>query len=166
MALATWDTTLATLPPAIQTRELSPIKQDTLAAEPYWAEMQSIDVPWKTAALARISALEIQGRDVPGLGDLRPTEEAASQLRRCINSVTLHSLPIPHVVPLSGRGIQLVWQSGARAIEVTSFADGEIVLEPLENGEINEEISADAPELLLKWLVKAPRAHEGHATAR
>lgn len=125
--------------------------------ESYWFTCSASDAAWKTAALSRISSLE-QGKSAPGFGNLRPSEQAAAQIRLCVSEIALESLPLPTVVALTGNGIMLVWQSGRRKVEATAFADGEVVLEALENGENAEGIPTEKPEVLLKWLIGRPEA--------
>lgn len=142
---------LATLPPIVEIRELTPVQKSSIETKSYWYIYSASDAPWKTTALTRISNLE-QGKSAMGFGNLRPSEQAAAQLRRCVVDIGLESLPLPTVVPLSGSGIMLSWQSGRRKVEATAFADGEIVLEALEDGD-NPRIPTDRPEGLLKWLI-------------
>jgi hypothetical protein len=158
---------LATIPPAIEIRETQPVTTQHVVSDLYWTACSLRDnyrfAPWKTAAFSGIAALE-QGKNVPGLGDFRVSDQTARELRLRINEIAVDSLPIPTVVPLSGRGIMLSWESGARTVEITAFADGEIVVEAI--GEHAPEAELTELETLLKWLIKTPEIQHAHATAR
>jgi hypothetical protein len=160
---------LASLPPAIEIRDFRRNVPIRFATELFWCQADAVKaaegVSWKTVAFSRISDLEY-GKQVAGAGDFRASEQAAGQLRLYLNRIPLKSLPIPSVVPLSGRGIMLTWQSGVRAVEVTSFADGEIVLDALENDQTKEELSDRDAESVLAWLVNSSEIQRPHATAR
>ena len=159
---------LATLPPSIEIREFTRTTPVSFAAEPFWAQSgisRVLESSWKAVAFSRIAALE-QGKNIPGAGDFRASEQAAGKLRLYVDKISIQSLPIPQVVPLSGSGTLLVWKSGSKAVEITAFADGEIVPEAFENREPNEQFSQSDPQTLVEWLVKAPEIQRPHATTR
>jgi hypothetical protein len=52
------------------------------------------------------------------------------------------------------------WKNASRAVEITVFADGDVVREAFENREFNEELSQEEPDSLFCWLVSgSPRVH-------
>jgi len=159
---------LATLPPVIELRDAPPRPQIRNAAIPVWSELHRVRIQqssWKSVAFSRITALE-QGKNIAGAGDFRPSERAAGQLRLYVDHIALESLPMPSIIPLSGRGIMLTWQSGIRAVEVTSFADGEIVAEARENNETICDLPMSDPDSILLWMVMSPETKRPYVKAR
>lgn len=160
---------LATLPPMVEVREA--YKRSDYASPSvfvFWA-MQGSTPPsfgsWKSDVFDRIAKLE-RGRSVPGLGNLRLSEEAARQLCLQVDAVAIQSLPFPSIVPLSGEGAQVDWRSGTRTVEVTAFADGELVFEATEAGTSVELTGVESLDAYLKWLVGHPSISKQYATAR
>ena len=147
---------LATLPPAVEIVEEFQSSRPILnLSAPYWTDTGFTDEPsWRTTAFWKISAFRSKGRDVPGLGNLRPSDQAALKLRKLLNSIRIQSLPLPTVAPVSGGAIFVSWKNGAKSVEVTAYDDGEIVLEGLVNQDLNEEISETDLASMLNWLVQ------------
>lgn len=160
---------LATLPPSVEIREevtRSEVKAPSAAG--FWAQQGRIDQglgsSWKNELFSRIGRLEI-GASAPGFGNFAVSENAADQLRLELAGISIQSLPYPSVVALSGQGVQIDWQSGTRSVEVTAFADGELVFEALEAGNA-VELQEDSLESHLKWLVSVPQSRHEYAAAR
>ena len=160
---------LATLPPSVEIREevrRSDIEAPSSAG--FWVQQGRIDIgigsSWKNELFSRIGKLQT-GAAVPGFGNFAVSENAAGNLRLELAGVSLQSLPYPSVVALSGQGVQIEWQSGTRAVEITAFADGELVFEALEAGH-PAELHESSLESLLKWLVSVPRHRHEYAPAR
>jgi hypothetical protein len=160
---------LATLPPSVEIREevkRSDVKTPSDAV--FWAQEGRSDIGfgsyWKNEVFSRIGKLEL-GVEAPGFGNFAVSGNAAGQLRLELAGISLKSLPYPSVVALSGQGVQIDWQSGTRAVEVTAFADGELVFEALDAGS-----SVDLPdaslESCLRWLVRVPQSRHKYAEAR
>lgn len=156
---------LATLPPAIEIVEAfkSGLERpkDSFTGprrnltEPYWAVSgPSQQSPWKLTAFSKISMLRNTGKAVPGLGDFRVSDQAATELRKLIREIEIESLPLPTVAPVSGGAIFVSWQSGVKSVEATAYHDGEIVVEALENRRLNEEKSKGDLPSILWWLVQ------------
>lgn len=158
-----------TLPPTIEVRE--DYKRSDYASPSsfiIWA-MRSATTPsfgsWKSYVFARIAKLE-RGPSVPGLGNLQVSEQAVSQLRLQLAEVSIQSLPYPSVVPISGQGVYMDWRSGTRAVELTAFADGELVFEATEAGNSVELQGIDRLDSYLKWLLGMPQTTPQYAPAR
>jgi hypothetical protein len=161
--------TLMTLPPTVEVRE--DYKRSDYASPSgfvFWA-MRSGTTPsfgsWKSDVFARIAKLE-RGPSVPGLGNLRVSEQAAGQLRLQLADVSIHSLPYPSLVPISGQGAHMDWRSGTRTVELTAFADGELVFEATEAGNTVELQGSDRLDSYLKWLLGLPQMTPQYAPAR
>ena len=125
----------------------------------YWSEPRRQNTPpaWKVILFSKISDLEISGTNVPGLGDFRITPEAASSLRKKLNSVVWMSLPIPVVSALSGGGIIATWTSGNRLLEMTTYADGEIICEAMEDGRVKDALGEFDVPTAVRWLITPQR---------
>lgn len=161
--------TLATLPPTVEIREAyKESKYDSPSGFVVWA-VQGSTAPsigsWKSEVFARIAKLE-RGPSVAGLGNLRVSDDAARQLRLQVDCVAIQSLPYPSVVPLSGEGVQIDWRSGTKTVEVTAFADGELVFEATEAGTSIELVGVETLDAYLKWLIAVPAVPKQYATAR
>lgn len=161
--------TYMTLPPAIEVREAFR-REDTpsASATAAWFQPTGVDPnfgSWKNDVFIKLASLE-RGADVPGFGNFRLSEEAAGQLRLELAGISLQSLPFPSVVAISGQGAQLDWRTGERLVEVTAFADGELVIEAIEGGTPTELEDATNLESYLKWLVGATDRQLVYATSR
>jgi hypothetical protein len=152
-----------TLPPGVEMRKafrrtenLSP---STLGA---WHQVGAADpiTSWKNEVFAKLAKLE------RGSGDFRLSENAADQLRVQLANISLQSLPFPSVIALSGQGAQLDWRTGERSVEVTAFADGELVIEAAEAGNTIDLDSMEDLESYLEWLVGAADRQLVYAAAR
>lgn len=158
-----------TLPPTVEVRE--EYKRSDYASPSvfvFWAMQGGPPASfgsWKSDVFARIAKLE-RGPSVPGLGNLRLSEEAAQQLRLQVDGVAVQSLPFPSIIPLSGEGVQMDWRSGTRTVEVTAFADGELVFEATEAGNSIELTGVESLDVYLKWLIGLPSLSKQYATAR
>jgi hypothetical protein len=157
-----------TLPPAVEVRESFKRSENRSAlAFAAWFQAATVDLTgsWKNEVFAKLAKFE-RGPDVPGFGSFRLSEEAAGQLRLQLAAVSLQSLPFPSLAPLSDRGAQLDWRTGDRSVEVTAFADGELVIEAVEGGRpVNLDASARL-ESYLEWLVGAADRQLVYAAAR
>jgi hypothetical protein len=157
-----------TLPPVAEIRGVFTRSENRSAsALAAWSQPSEADqnfASWKNEVFAKLAKLE-RGPDVPGFGNFRLSENAAGQLRLQLASVSLQSLPFPTIVGISGQGAQLDWRSGNRSVEITAFADGELLIETAEMGN-----PVDLPdrglESYLKWLVGASDRQVVYATAR
>jgi hypothetical protein len=157
-----------TLPPAVEIRESfkRPESRSALAFAA-WFQDPSVDLAgsWKSEVFAKLAKLE-RGPDVPGFGNFRLSGEAAGQLRLQLAGISLQSLPFPSVVPLSGRGAQLDWRTGDRSVEVTAFADGELVIEAAEGGRQIDLDELTGLESYLEWLIGTADRQLVYAAAR
>jgi hypothetical protein len=156
-----------TLPPVVEIREaFRRTEKGSVSVLAAWTRTPSEPLgSWKNYVFAKLAHLE-RGPNVPGFGNFKLSEEAAGQLRLRLAGISLQSLPIPSVAPLSGRGAQLDWQSGTRSVELTAFADGELVIEAIDNGTPVEMEEEEELESYLKWLVGAGDRQLEYAAAR
>ena len=55
-----------------------------------------------------------------------PTQAAVTSAVGQVLRIDLNNLSIPHVTPVSGGGIQLIWQNGGRTLDLEVLPDGNI----------------------------------------
>jgi hypothetical protein len=137
-------------------KHYKPISPANLSFESKWGNSVSLGEPkWRILAFSAIEKLEsLEPQVVPGLGDLRTSDNAANALRAYLLTINESSLPFPRIIPASGGAILLVWTSENRTIEIASFPDGEIVLEALEQGVLREELSEQGLKNAVGWLIR------------
>jgi len=117
-------------------------------------------VPWLYSALSQLHGLENSGRELPGVGDLRISEAASSQMLSLLSSIKIRELPTPALYPISGRGLGMRWNVGRREVEFTIFADGNTVMAKLERSDLvdDTELTGDVRAEVgqyLEWVVGA-----------
>lgn len=116
--------------------------------------------PWLYSALSQLHEVENAGRNVPGVGDLRVSEVASTQMRRLLSMIEVRALPSPILYPISGRGLGMRWNAGRREVEFTIFADGNTVMaklqrsELVDDAELTGDMHAEVGEYL-EWVVGA-----------
>jgi hypothetical protein len=147
---------LATLPPTIEIVEVSGANRPRhILSDPYWANAGLSDEPqWRSTAFWKISTLRAVGKNIPGLGDLRPSDQAVSELRKLLGKIQIQSLPLPVVSPVSGGAVFVSWKNGSKTVEVTAYHDGEVIFEGLDNQNLVEEVSKSDFTSVLNWLVQ------------
>jgi hypothetical protein len=101
-------------------------------------------------AFSQIANLE---RQTASDNTFRASETAAARMRLILAMIKLQSLPMPTIVPISGHGIFAEWKNGARAVEITAFADGDVVIEAMQDRIAGEQVSQEDPHSVLSWLV-------------
>jgi len=117
--------------------------------------------PWLYSALSQLHDLQDSGRNLIGVGDLRISERASTQVRTILSLINIKTLPTPVLYPLSGSGIGLKWTVGSREVEFTIFASAKTVVAKLEKGQLLDDCEfsegTDAQSDLngyLGWLVR------------
>jgi hypothetical protein len=86
--------------------------------------------------------------------------DVSLRLVRKIAELDLGDLPVPHVAPVPGGGIQLEWRVGDRELELEILPDGAIEFLRAERGEPVDEAALDSAQLhsLLAWVVSTRRS--------
>jgi hypothetical protein len=118
---------------------------------------------WQTSALDALSRLARLGDNWDGYGSppLRPAALAtAHQLVRTLEQLPL---PVPHVCPVSGGGINLTWQQATRELGIEILPDGSaqyltVMTEPVTGQEETHEerLPLDRPDhvrTLAAWVI-------------
>jgi hypothetical protein len=116
--------------------------------------------PWLYSALSQLHDLERQGRDIPGVGDLRLSDVASRATRTLLSLIEVGTLPAPTLYPISGCGVGMRWNVGRREVEFTTFASGNTVMAKLENYQLLDDAELAANPVVelnsyLQWLVGA-----------
>lgn len=109
-------------------------------------------------AVFRVAGLPVNW---DGYGSPRPTNTAVNSaiaLLGNIASTGFEDLPVPHVVPVSGGGIQFEWNIGARELEFAASPDGSLEFLKAEGGDpVGEGPLKPVPyselRLLVGWLM-------------
>lgn len=77
--------------------------------------------PWLAHAFTELIRVQRTGRLEPGIGDFRVTDDTLNMAGRILGSIRHRYLPSPSVSALSGGGVQITWNNGADAVEVSVF---------------------------------------------
>jgi hypothetical protein len=100
----------------------------------YLAESQLVptvsfaQLPWLLPAVQQLSDLQAEGREIPGLGDLRISEETSAIVRRLLSQIRYRDLAVPQLVPMSGGGVGISWNIPGKEVSFKVFPrDEEIV---------------------------------------
>jgi hypothetical protein len=116
--------------------------------------------PWLYSALSQLHELQNSGRDLPGVGDLRISDAASTQILMLLSLIEVRELLPPVLYPISGQGIGMRWNVGRREVEFTVFADGNTVMAKLERSELVDDVEltgdmhAEVGQYL-EWVVGA-----------
>jgi hypothetical protein len=159
--------TLATLPPITEYRQEF-TRDAANQVKSAWAQAAPDPYKqggwWKEIVFSRISKLERE-TNADDFGTFNISEMVASKVRSRLSKVSLQSLPLPVVVPISGNGLSLTWATGTRSVEVTAFADGEVIIDALESDHYVEFREDKDLEAVLIWLIVPSEIRTQNATA-
>lgn len=117
-------------------------------AAPQLAEVMEITAaPWLATALEELRDLKEAGRDLPGLGDFRITDDTVDCARRLLTLESIRKLAAPTIVPFSGGGLSLTWSAKGRDLSLSIYPDHEITYartsqndELVEDGSVAEDL--------------------------
>lgn len=89
-----------------------------------------------------------------------PTPAAITSAVAQILRIDLSNLPAPHVAPVSGGGIQLIWQNGGRALDLEILPNGNLEYLTSAGGtpRLEGELTAtdyQMTQALVAWLAAA-----------
>lgn len=93
---------------------------------------------WETQAVKGVLRIQKLPSNWDSYGSPAPTRKAVDaslMLLWQIIRLGLEDLPVPHVVPVSGGGIQLEWQVGRRELELEVLPDGSAEFLKVEDGD-------------------------------
>jgi len=117
--------------------------------------------PWLLEALRGLRLIYESGRNIPGIGDLRISEQTASFVRRLLSLIAISRLPVPRITPISGGGVGLLWNVGGKEAVLTVYPNDDRFAYMLSN-EADELVSDGLLTLeqqralnsILGWLVQ------------
>jgi len=96
--------------------------------------------PWLYSALSQLHDLQSNGREIPGVGDLRITELASTQNRTVLAVIRVgETLPAPTLYPVSGGAVGMKWNVGKREVDVTTFSNGNTVISKIDSDEVLDD---------------------------
>jgi hypothetical protein len=90
-------------------------------------------LPWLQTAFHRLDELQLAGRDIPGVGDLRISAETTTVVRRLLSHVTNGRLPVPEFAPISGGGVGVTWNWRDKEISFKIFPGDEEIIYVVTN---------------------------------
>ena len=114
---------------------------------------------WQIVATKKILGLKSLGTNWDSYGSPPVTNLAVNSALHLVKYAGIGNSPTPRVIPVSGGGIQLEWESGARELEIEIQANGVIMYLPVHDGEPAEICDLDPRAFtrevkqLLSWLV-------------
>ncbi|MFQ5538907.1 MAG: hypothetical protein ACE5FB_00775 [Candidatus Binatia bacterium] len=131
--------------------------EDTVRKETraQWSPFVPILSNWQTQALRALFQIATlpHNWDSYGSPPLSPTSLATSI--DLLSEIDLDDLPIPHVAPVPGGGVQFEWSVGQRELEFEILRDGSVEFlkvdskQPVEEGQLRY---VDQMFSLLSWL--------------
>lgn len=110
---------------------------------------------WKIDSIVDVLRLGKLQQDWDSYGSSPPSLQVLDVAIDLVRSTPFDDLPRPHIVPISGGGVQLEWRISQREVEVVVLPDRSMEYlkiergEPLDDGKI--EASSQLPSLLA-WL--------------
>jgi hypothetical protein len=80
-----------------------------------------VHLPWLLPALQQLEMLQNEGRNIPGIGDLRISDETGAVVRKLLTYIPNQYLPVPHMAPISGGGVAVAWNLLNREVSFRIF---------------------------------------------
>ena len=124
-----------------------------------WTKGIAISSRWAAETVKRVLALTSLPHDWDSYGSPPPSQVAIFASYGLLNSIpktVFEDLPIPFVAPVSGGGIQLEWNVGARELELHVMPDGSIQYLRAFGGDILDEgplkLNPIETRALFAWL--------------
>jgi hypothetical protein len=94
-----------------------------------------VQLPWLLHAVQQLSDLQAEGRDIPGLGDLRISEETGAIVRRLLSQIRYKDLAVPQLVPMSGGGVGISWNIPDKEVSFKVFPSDEEIIYVVTDGD-------------------------------
>lgn len=113
---------------------IHPQSQDIRSETFYLNESQLVptvtyeEIPWLWPAFRQLHALQSEGRDVPGVGDLRISTETSNLVRKLLAQISNRHLPVPGLIPMSGGGVSINWNVRGKTLSFRVFPGDEEVV--------------------------------------
>ena len=113
---------------------------------------------WQIDAIRKLDQLHALPRDWDSYGSSPPSEIAVKAAVRLILDIDFDYFVSPHIVPISGGGVQLEWSLGSREVEIEIDSEGSAEYlecsfgKPIEEGPISLVDVAQVRSLLTRLL--------------
>ena len=128
------------------------------STEEQWSPVIQIEnlSRWKIETVLGVLRLSNLQEDWDSYGSPPPYEEVINASLNLIQSIDIEYLPIPHVSPVVGGGIQFEWNVNSRGLELEMLPNGSIEYLKCERGRPAQEGELNLPvhesQNLLNWL--------------
>jgi hypothetical protein len=113
---------------------------------------------WLSGVLEELRALKEAGKNIPGLGDFKVTDETADHVRRLLTLESVAKLAAPSIVPFSGGGLVLNWSANGYDLSVSVYPDQEVTFNRttpndaiVEDGSLTQD--SDLSKIIDRFLV-------------
>lgn len=113
---------------------------------------------WQKNALIALFHIASLPENWDSYGSPPPLPQIVNYAERLLRSIRDEDLPVPHIIPVSGGGIQIEWSNPPRELELEILPDGSIQYleigdeEPFHEGELTDTSQIHS---LLSWLTHA-----------
>lgn len=108
-------------------------------AQSQWSDfIVIVHSQWETQSVKSVLQMQKLPSDWDSYGSPPPARKAVDAslvLLWQITKLGLEDLPVPHVVPVPGGGIQFEWQVGSRELELEVLPDGSAEFLKVEDGD-------------------------------
>ena len=129
-------------------------------ASPQWSRVVLVSElsQWQIDAIRKLVQLLALPRDWDSYGSPPPSEVAVKAAGSLILDIDLDYFVSPHIVPVSGGGVQLEWRVGSRELEIEIDDEGSAEYLKSSHGKPVEEGQISLAELpltrsLLTWVM-------------
>ena len=112
---------------------------------------------WQKDALIALFHVAKLPVDWDSYGSIPPLPKVVKNAERLLMAIKFEDLPVPHIVPVSGGGIQIEWSISARELELEIMPDGSVEYleveadKPFLEGELDASNINQIQSLIL-WL--------------
>jgi hypothetical protein len=94
---------------------------------------------WQIQGIKRLNEILLLPENWDSYGSRPPTRAAADTAMEILTGTDIDYFVAPRVVPISGGGLQLEWECGARSLEVEVLDDGSVEYLTCEDGQACRE---------------------------
>lgn len=112
---------------------------------------------WQKDALIALFHVALLPTNWDSYGSIPPLPKVVKNAERLLMAIKFEDLPVPHIVPVSGGGIQLEWSISSRELELEIMPDGSVEYleveadKPFHEGELGASNINQIQSLIL-WL--------------
>jgi len=113
---------------------------------------------WQVEGIKRLNKVLSLPQNWDSYGSRPPTQAAANTAMDLLTSIGIDYFVAPRVVPVSGGGLQLEWESGTRGLELEILDDGSVEYLRTERREPRDEglvHSINDVRPLFLWLLSS-----------